>query len=274
MKNLILFILGNKFFLVFLMLEAIAVLLIVQNNSFQRSKFIYASNGFTSSINQKVENVVSYFNLKSENEKLTQEIIMLKENLQSNFFVKSDSVFEINDTVYMKKYNFLSAKIIQNNFHNTNNFLIINKGSSDGISNGMGVITQNGIIGIVKDVSKNFSSVISILHSKSAVSVKLKNTDYLGTLKWDGQDFNIAKITLIPSHIELNVGDTIMSSGNSSIFPENIPIGTIKEFQLPLGESFYDVKMRFFTEYNKVKNVQVVSNIYKEELNQLIETQD
>jgi rod shape-determining protein MreC len=256
------------------MLEAIAVLLIVQNNSFQRSKFIYASNGFTSSINQKVENVVSYFNLKSENEKLTQEIIMLKENLQSNFFVKSDSVFEINDTVYMKKYNFLSAKIIQNNFHNTNNFLIINKGSSDGISNGMGVITQNGIIGIVKDVSKNFSSVISILHSKSAVSVKLKNTDYLGTLKWDGQDFNIAKITLIPSHIELNVGDTIMSSGNSSIFPENIPIGTIKEFQLPLGESFYDVKMRFFTEYNKVKNVQVVSNIYKEELNQLIETQD
>lgn len=273
MKNLILFILRNKFLLVFIILEAFAIMLIIQNNSFQRSKFIYASNGVTSSINKKVENLVSYFSLKVENEKLHQEIILLKENMPDNFFVKSDSMFEVNDTVYNKKYNFLAARVIGNSFHKKNNFIIINKGSNSGVKNGMGVIASDGIIGIVKDVSQNFSSLISVLHSKSAISVKLKNTEYLGTLKWDGLNCNKAIVTLIPSHVKLNKGDTIVSSGNSSIFPENIPIGTIKDFNLPVGESFYDIKIQFFIEYNKLKNVQVVNNIYKKELDSLIENQ-
>lgn len=269
MKNLILFLSKNKFFLLFIFFEAVALIIVFNNNSFHRSIFLNSTNVITANLNEKVSNVNSYFNLKIENEKLSKENARLLKSYNENFYLKDDSVFVINDTVYKQKYAFINAKIIHNSFNSKNNYLLLDKGKKDGVENGMGVIGAYGVIGIVKDVSGNFSSVLSILHTKSAVSVKLKKNDYLGVVKWNTNNFETANLELIPAHVILNKGDTVVSSGNSMIFPANIPVGSVIESTQIEGEKFQDVKIKFFSKYNQIRHVHIVKNLYRNEIDSL-----
>jgi len=269
MKNLLLFIWKHSFFFWFLILEGVASFLIVSNNSYQRTSFINASNGFTASILSASNKLTHYIGLSETNDELAKENAQLRELITNCQNILGENIYEYSDSIQQLHYRYQNAKIISNSFQKRNNYLIINKGSKSGIKPLMGVITSSGIIGIVKDVSDNFSTVISVLHSKSAIDIKIKNNGYTGTLVWPGQDYIFGKVKNIPSHVHLTIGDTITTSGNSSIFPDHILVGTISDFQLNKGASFYDIEIKFSVDYNKIKHVYIINNTLKDELNKL-----
>ena len=274
MKSLLLYIWKHSFFFMFLLLEGVAVLLIVSNNNYQRSSFINASNGFTASILSASNSLTHYVDLVGVNENLAQENAKLHNLLDIAQTQNNDSVYKLDDSLQRKHYYYQEAEIISNSFQKRNNYLYLTKGTLFNISPSMGVITSEGIVGIVKDVSDNFCTVISVLHSKSAIDVKIKRNGYTGTLVWQGQDYLYGTVQNIPSHVIINLGDTITTSGNSSIFPDNIMIGTISDFQLDDGASFYDIKLKFAVNYNQVKYVYIVDNTLKDELNNLKKTNE
>ena len=249
----------------FLLLEITAGGLIVSNNSYQRSKFISASNGITGNILSLYDNINSYFYLRNINKQLASENARLH-NILSSSYLKHDTLsFEVNDSIYKQRYRFMEAKVIGNSFQKRNNYLILSKGKNQGIYEGMGVISPEGLVGIVNSVSNNFSSVISVLHSKSAVDVKLKKTGYTGTLTWDGKNYRLGTLNNIPSHVDVKEGDTVITSGFSSIFPEGIMVGTVKDIKKEQGVGFYDITVKFSVNYNKVEYVYVVFNLLKDE---------
>ncbi len=274
MKNLILFFIKNSFSFLFLILEIIAFSLIVSNNSFQRSAFISASNGFTANILSLTSELSDYIGLKSENEKLTKENALLRSELkESNLW--SNDTFNIHiDSLRHQFYSFKEARIISNSFQNRNNYLILNKGKIDGIKPEMGVISSNGIVGIVNDVSEHFCSVISILHKKSAIDAKIVSNGYTGTTYWTGGDYTHCELKNIPSHAKVVNGDTLVTSGNSSIFPPEITIGYIDSIKLKNGRNFYDIRFKFSVDYNKLSHVYIINNLLNAELKKIKEVQN
>jgi len=269
MKALILFIWKHSFFFMFLILEGVAAFFIVSNNGYQRSTFINASNGFTGSILSASNSTTHYIGLVETNKQLADENAMLRKLLPTSQIRRIDEGFQADTNYANQQYRYQSAEIISNSFQKRNNYLFLNKGSLANVKPAMGVISSEGIVGIIQNVSDNFCTVISVLHSKSAIDVKIKRNGYTGTLKWDGKDYNIAKVKNIPSHVHLNLGDTITTSGNSSIFPDNIMVGIISKFNLKDGASFYDIQLKYSVNYNKVRFVYIVENTLKNELQEL-----
>ena len=266
MRNLINFLIKYSFFIIFIILEVVSFSLLVSNNSYQRSAYITASNGLTAGIQNSLSEVTDYIGLKEENKILASENAHLRSQLKESNLWASDSILEFSDSQKTQFYSYTQAQIISNSFQNRNNYLILNKGSKDGIEKEMGVISSNGIIGIVNTVSENFCSVISILHSKSAIDAKITSNEYTGTCYWPGVDYQIGELKNIPSHTKFKIGDTIVTSGNSSIFPAEIPIGYIHNFELRPGRNFFDIQIVYSVDYNKSNHVYIIHNLHKEEL--------
>lgn len=269
MRNLIAFLTKYSFFFLFLFLEVIAFYLIIQHNSYQKSSFINTANSLSSGIYESFSNATDYFALKEANEQLAKENAMLKERQLSAYAEIFGDNLVLNDTIYSKKYLYVEAKVINNSTNKQNNYLILDKGSLNGIQPGMGVVGSKGIVGIVKNVSENYSSVLSILHSRSSISAKLMRTSYFGSMKWDGKSYRNGVLNDIPNHVFISLGDTVVTSGFSSIFPDDIPIATILDFEKPEGENFYDIKLRFINDFKKISYVYVVKNIQMEEIQDL-----
>ena len=269
MRNLIQFLIKNYFFFLFLLLEISAIYLILANNSFQRTTFISASNKVSGGMLSFVSNATAYFNLQEENYKLAAENAVLRSQLKESKLMK-DSFQLFSDTLNEQFYSFMEARIISNSFHSRNNYLILDKGKNDGIREEMGVISSNGVVGIVNSVSKNFCSVISILHKVSAIDAKILSNGYTGTTFWDGKDYTKGKLKNIPNHTKLKKGDEIVTSGNSAIFPPMIPIGFIDDFSIEEGDNFFNINFTFSVDYNKIRHVYIIDNIHKEELEQII----
>jgi len=265
MRSLILFLWKYRFFFFFLILEAVSILLIVSNNSYQRSKFISASNGFTGKILSIYDNSTSYSNLKTTNDLLVKENARLQ-NLLKTSYLKHDTLSqEINDSVYKQHYRYFEAKIISNSFQKRNNYLILSKGSKQGVYPEMGVVTQGGVLGVVNSVSDNFCSVISVLHSKSAIDAKLLTTGYTGTITWNGKNYRIGQLENIPSHVDVKQGDTVVTSGYSSLYPAGILVGTVVRVEKPQGEGFCKINVQFSVDFNKVEYAYLIFSILEDE---------
>jgi rod shape-determining protein MreC len=269
MRNFLKFLLRQHFFFLFLLLEVISLIFLVQNNIYQRSSFINSTNTFAGNILTTIDNVSQYFSLKDANRKLAEENTRLL-NESKKYYMKTDEqVFLYKDTLYRQQYEFISAKVIGNTTNKRNNYLTLNKGSRQGIQKDMGVITSNGIVGIVKEVSPNFSSVISVLHKDTKISAKVKKNGHLGTVNWGGGDYRYGELVDIPTHVKPVLGDTIITSGYSSSFPEGIMIGTISDFRIEKGDNFYTITIRFSTDFNNISYAHVIRNIMRDELNNL-----
>jgi rod shape-determining protein MreC len=180
---------------------------------------------------------------------------------------------QIKDTTYLQSYVYSSAKVINNSTNKRQNYITLDKGGINGIKPEMGVISSKGVVGIVKNVSGNFSSVMSVLHEKNKLSAKIKKSGYFGSLVWGNNSYRIADLKDIPNHVKLAIGDTIVTSGFSSIFPENILIGTVKEFDLPEGNNFYNIKVEFAEDYKRISHVYIIRSLLKEE-KELLESQN
>jgi rod shape-determining protein MreC len=271
MRNLFRYLWKIHAFLLFVFLEIIAGYLLVANNSYQRTAFVSSSNSLSNSVLSLSNNVSEYFSLRTQNDQLASENARLRSQLLSAYIITDNKIFERNDTLFRQQYKFTELKIISNSLNKLNNYIRLNKGSLQGIKPDMGLINANGVIGIVKDVSDNFCSAISVLHSKTAIDAKLKNNGYTGTVIWSGGSYRYGSLVNIPSHVKIHKGDTVITSGNSSMFPEGIMVGTVESFKLKSGESFFTIKILFSVDYNKVEHAYAILNLFKEEQKKLTE---
>lgn len=256
--------------LVFLLLEVVAILLIVQSSIYQRSRIVSWGNAVAGVWHEKLSAVTGYFGLKAENEHLAAENAILRAQMASSYISYSDSVFQVNDTVFKQRYSYTDAQIIKNSYNKARNYLMINKGSAQGIHVDMAVISPQGIVGVVVNCTKNFSTIMPVLHANSRNSVKLLRTNSAGSLIWEGGDFRYATVVDIPTTHKLYKNDTIVTSGLANDFPEGIPVGYIEDFKNLQGTGFYSIRVRLATDFNKLNHVYVVDNHFKAEQDSLM----
>jgi rod shape-determining protein MreC len=179
-------------------------------------------------------------------------------------------MFIVNDTVYRLQYEYIQAKIISNSINKRNNYLMINKGDNQGVRVGMAVISPDGVVGIVKVVSKNFSSVMSLLHSDSKISAKIKRNNFsTGSVSWNGKTPGISQMKEVPPHIDVQIGDTIITSGFSLDFPEGVFIGTVNEIRTRPGDNFHTLDIKLSTDFSIIDHVYVVRNLARGEQQEL-----
>ena len=269
MKNLFTFLWRYQFFFFFVLLEVFSVLFLVKNSYYQGSVILSTTNGFTGNILNVYTNITDYFALRKANKILAEENAAFLNKLPGSFIKTDTTSFFYRDTLYMQQYRYTAAKVISSSTNRRNNFLKLNKGRIHGIGNEMAVIAPGGIVGQVIEVSDHFSSVMSVLNRHSKISVKLKSTEQIGTLLWNGENYRIGTMTDIPSHTELTKGDSVITRGYSHIFPEGVNIGTIEDFRINPGDNFYTADIKYAVDYNRVYHVYVVQNLQEEEIREL-----
>lgn len=258
MQQIIFFFIRNKNFLLFAVLFTISVALTIQTHNYHNDKFISSSNFITGGVYTFRNNITDYLNLGKENEQLLQENLMLRKRLDQ---FKEVVVFEkLDSTVLPNKYEYFTARVINNNYSKTKNQLTLDKGRKDSIKIDLGVISSKGIVGIVSDVSDNYATVQSILNTESRVNAKHKNSGHFGSLKWDTKNPNMIQLVDIPRIAPLSKGDTIVTSGRSTIFPEGILIGTVRDFHLDKDDNYYYVNVDLFNDMTGLEHVYLIEN--------------
>ncbi len=265
MQQIIYFIKKFRYFLLFIMLEILAIFFTIQHHSFHKSKFVNSANTISGSVYNQINSINEFFHLKTENQLLIEENTHLKNLLERKEIKYNEDSYTVIDTSkYFQKYEYSVAKVINNNFTKRNNFLTINKGTKYGLVPDLGIINSNGIIGVIKNVSSNYATVLSILNNNSKINIRLKDSNHFGTLFWDGKDHNILQITDIPRQAIIKVGDTIFSGGKSAIFPEGINVGVIKDFKFE-NNQYMEINVTLFNDMSSLGYVQVVKNLQKKE---------
>ncbi|MFX0558504.1 rod shape-determining protein MreC [Maribacter sp. CXY002] len=267
MQQIINFLIRYKLFLLYIFLLFISLLFTIQTHSYHQSKYLNSANYFSGGIYNITNNLTSYFNLREENNTLIEENRRLRHQLYNSKDI-SNSTYPTDSS---STFTVVQAKVVKNSFSNQRNYITINKGSSDSIQQDMGVITNKGILGIVENTSNRFATVQSILNENSSINAKIKNSNHFGSLEWDSKDYNTVQLVDIPRLVSLTIGDTIVTGAMSSIFPENIPIGTIKKFDLDVSKSFYFIDVALFNDMTNIKNVYIVKNKKREEIIELQE---
>jgi len=243
--------------------------LIVQYNYYQKSSFINTTNNISGGILSSFHSISEYFSLRETNQKLAEENARLLSEA-AKFYLKTDTLTHFQkDTIYNRQFVFTTAKVLSNSTNRRNNYLTLNKGSKHGISIDMGVISSNGIVGIVKEVSSHFSSVISVLNKETKISAKIRKNGQIGTVIWEGGNYRYGHLIDIPTHIKPLIGDTIITSGFSNSFPEGILIGTISDFKIEKGDNFYTITIKFLNDFNSISYVNIIQNLMKPELDEL-----
>ena len=268
MQQIVNFIIRNKTFLLFLLLFSVSIVFTIQSHSYHKSKFINSANFLTGGVYNSVNNISEYFNLKSQNQLLAEENNHLKSILYNSENIK-DSVF-IDSVSFGTKYKLTSANVIKNSYSATDNVLLINKGTNDSIKEDFGVITSKGILGIVDNSSRNYSTVISILNTTSNISAGLKKTNHIGSLTWNGDSPNMVQLIDVEKIAPVAIGDTIVTSGRSSIFPKGIPIGVIQDFELDVAENYYEINVKLFNDMTNLEHVYIIKNRDAEEITNLL----
>lgn len=253
-----------SFFLLFLVFETISLIFIFNYNRYHSSVIINYTNDFTSSM-VKTSNIISdYFTLKQQNQELAKENAFLHNNMISSFNI-TDTIFYFEDTVFR----YTEAHVIDNSVKLFKNYIILSKGKKHGLKNDMGVISPEGIAGILIGVSENYSIVMSLLHNNCQISALIKKNDQIANVSWNGENPDFGVLTDIPTHLEIRKGDTVVSSGFSSIFPKGLMLGIVEEYYNDPNNNLNSAKLRFSVDFDQLKNVYVIENLAKDELKQL-----
>ena len=270
MRNLLNFFLKYNYWFLFILLEVISFALLFRFNNYQGSAFFTSSNQVAGMVYEVANNVTGYFHLKSINDDLVQENVELElqiERLRSVLMeLTADSVgIEKVKADALKGYDIYRANVINNSLTHVDNYITLDKGENDGIRPEMGVINGSGVVGIVYHTSANYSVVIPILNSKSSVSCKIIRSDYFGFLKWDGGSSEYATVKDMPRHSLFSLGDTIVTSGHSAVFPGGIPIGTVEDISDSHDGLSYLLKVKLFTDFGRLNDVRVIAQKGQEE---------
>ncbi|MGB0897124.1 MAG: rod shape-determining protein MreC [Flavobacteriaceae bacterium] len=265
MQQIISYLLKKKELLLFLLLLSISLILTIQSHSYHRSKFINSANNVTGGVYEYINHVNEFIHLDEYNERLLKENARLRKQLSNGSF---HSATEFPNDV---PYELIPAKLIQNSFDKKENILVINRGKKHGIAPDMGVMTTNGIIGVVESVGENYATVLSILHTESRVNAQLKKTNHIGSLVWNGESMFKIQLEDITKIAPIQVNDTIVT-GNYSLFPQGVDIGLVIKAELDQSENFYEVDIAPFNDMSNIGYVYVVKNKAKKEVEELLNT--
>jgi rod shape-determining protein MreC len=272
MRNLWIFISRYNAFFFFIIFFTIGIFLTVKNNSYQRSITLNSTNEVVGSAYERLNVVKRYLNLQEVNDSLAIENGKLKTELLALKNIDSSKTIAVKDTIFQQQYTLVSAKVIKNSINQTNNIITINRGSNDGLTSGMGVISpQRGVVGYIYDVSPHFATIRSLLHENTFVSVSIKKNNAFGSLVWGEGNSNYRKALVkeIPNHFKINVGDTVITSGYSkgsaNGFPKGIEVGRISKTKVSTGDSFMTLEVDLFNDFSTLQYVYVVKDKFAAE---------
>ena len=269
---------GN--FLLFILLEVAAFMLVGWSNAYPRSSVLSTANRFVAWQYEVVSEVTGYFGLKGVNERLAAENAALRTQLEnSGLWEESDAdTTKILSTNYKSPFKgdlegpriiYREGKVVQMTMNGMRNYLTVNRGEEDGVYEGMGVRNEEGAVGIVATVGKHYAVVLPIINIETHLSCRFLKNDYIGTLQWDGRDTRFAELADVATHLEVNIGDTIVTSGLSTSFPAGIPVGVVEDCRLDEGASYYTVRVRLATDFRRLRYIEVIDNEDVEEINNL-----
>ena len=264
MRNLLRFIFQYRVLILFVIFEIFSFVLLITTGSYQEARFYHAGQRLVYAYSKKVENIRDYLSLYKENRRLAEENTRLYNLLKSSYKISYvDSSFT-GDTVNARQYNYISARVVNNSVNKKYNYITLDKGSKHGIEPEMAVISDEGIVGMVKTVSDNFCVVLSLLNPRFGVSAKIKNSGFYGPLSWKETSADKAIMEDIPHHAIINTGDTILTSGYGGIFPENCMIGVISKYKLK-GGNYYEITVKLATDFQRLNQVQIIRNKFRTE---------
>lgn len=269
MQTILNFLIKHNHWFLFLLLEGISLVLIISFNNYQGAVAFTSANGIAGNIYSAMSDINGYFGLKEENSALTaqnnslmNEIDELKEELRS---YRDSTLLSGNSFADKGNFSYSTARVVNNSLNKVNNYITIDKGSSHGIETEMGVFNEKGVVGIVYQTSDNFSIVIPLLNSKSRISCWVKGSESFCSLQWSGGDPQYSYLIDLPRYTVIEKGDTVVTSGYSSIFPAELPVGVIEEIKDSDDGLFYRAKTRLFTDFSTINNVYIVGNRNKDE---------
>jgi rod shape-determining protein MreC len=271
MHRIVAFILKRYPFFIFLLLEVVAVTLVINKNDYQRGAYRLGVTDVAGVSYSVWSDITGYFYLKKQNRMLAEENARLRDNMQGSFRASDRKIFVWNDTLYQQQFQYVSARIVNASVNRQKNFLMINKGSNQGIEQNMGVIAGDGIVGMVKSVSANYALVLPVIHLDANISARLKRNDQKGIVSWDGKHFTYATMKGIPGHIGVERGDTIITSGQSIFFPEGLRVGYVSDFTQNRSDNFFTITLRLAVDFNSIQYVYVIRNLLAAEQLKLLE---
>ncbi len=267
MRKLLDFLISKRHWFIFLVLEIVSFVMIYRNNSYQRSIMFSSANVVTGYISSISASVNSYLNLRTMNKELLErngQLEMKLLELQDQIdMMKADTAKFAGyapDSTEQFTYNFVTAEVINNSVSQISNYITINKGRKDGITQDMGVVSDKGVVGIVSAVNDHFSVVLSVLNPKFKLSCKIQRSQYFGSMIWKGRNIEYGSLEELPRHAVFKKGDVIVTSGYSAIFPPGIVVGRIWNQEKNLDNNFYSLDVRLATNFATLKNVRIISN--------------
>lgn len=275
MKNLWLFFIRYNSFFWFFLFFVFSLVLAIRNNSYQRSSFVNSSNVVVGSFYEKFNSWKSYLELDATNHDLARENALLRQQLQTYILKDTLDSIPLADSIDESRYKFIIAEVVNNSVNQKSNYITLNKGTLDGVEKGMGVIASNGVVGVVENISGHFSTVRSVLHPDTKISVVLDGEGVFGSLVWgNNTDPRFAMVRDIPNHVQVHQGQAVHTSGYSN-YPQGILVGQVEETGITSGESFLDVRIKLSTNFSSLHHVYIVKdNLEKEKSDLERETAD
>jgi len=256
-------------FLLFVLLEFLAVWMIVSNNSPQGAAFFNSSNAWAGKALEKQSEVVQFFSLAEANASLNSENALLKQKLLRHQAQPDSLPLQI-DSLLEVRYKFIGARVIANSLRLSQNYITLNKGEKDGVKPGMGVFNSQGVVGRIKSVSENYAVAFSLLNTSLMLSAKIKTSDVFGSIQWNGATSSEAQLLYVPRHVKVSKGDTILTSGFNAVFPEGILIGQISEVAVNQKDPNYlALTVQLSTDFSRLTYVYLVENPAFQELDSL-----
>jgi len=272
MKNILLIFIKYGTHLLFIVFQIICFTLIINSNKVHGDIYENTKSIFFGNFNNKVDQLSDYLKLDQQNDSLVRENAKLMDIIINQ---RSAAITDtISDTLLLQQYTFIPAEICNKTIHLRNNYFTLCAGSIHGVQPMMGVISAEGIVGITTKVSEHYSQVIPLLHSQSRISASVRGNDFFGNLVWTSTDPTKMTLEAIPKHAPISVGDTIITSGYSSIFPRDLPIGTITNFEVAKGSSNYVIDVKLFNDLNNLSYAYIVNNKLKKEQVELEKSAD
>lgn len=266
MGNLLEFLVRYKYWLVFLMLEAVSLVVMFRFNSYQGSVFLTSANAVSGTYYSAVSGVTSYLNLKSVNRQLSSDNVRLQQRINQ---LENELNALIADSLPLAgleaSNNLIDAEVVNSTLHRNANLLTINRGTADGVHPEMGVVCSAGVVGIVALASEHYSIVMPLINVDSHISCRLKDTEYFGTMQWEHGDAMISYVTDIPRHANVECGETVETNGFSDIFPAGLPIGEVVDFTSSSDGLDYLLRVKLYVDFSTLRDVSVIADYVNEE---------
>ncbi len=265
MQNLLRFFSVYRAFFLFILIETFCLYHIVTNKSYHRATFLNSTQVWSSGIYTFFDDMSQYLNLSNENKNLVEENAILRKHLEAFLSVDVLPLGLVTDSLLQNKFEVIPAKVINNPVNLIDNYFTVNKGRVDGVKPMMGVITNKGLIGVIKDVSDHFCLAMSLMNTQLEVSAKLKGQNQFGYIRWNGGKINKTQLWNMSDHLEVKKGDTVTSTASSPIFPENTMIGIVEDVVSVKGKAYYDINVILSNDIQQIHYVYLIENKFKKE---------